>query len=116
MLLPLKSNEKEDLTLLFTQPVDVLVDFCKLAIDFIHNGLNIKLYSTAASKLGVEEKTIENCILALVQILILSCKHKISDEDLKESLLNLEFKEEQTIVLVKFYNSRKKDIVSILEV
>lgn len=58
-------------------PFTVVVDFCKLAIDFIQNGNNMKLYSMAAQKLQVEAESVQNCVYGLVNLLLLSCKHKV---------------------------------------
>lgn len=56
----------------------VLVDFCKLAIDFLLNGPNLKLCNAAAQKLQVECETIENAVYGLINLLLQSCKHKVS--------------------------------------
>lgn len=55
----------------------VVVDFCKLAIDFIQNGNNTKLYNVAAQKLQIEVESVQNCVYGLVNLLLLSCKHKV---------------------------------------
>lgn len=57
--------------------VTVIVDFCKLAIDFLQNGPNTKLYVNASKKLNVEVEIVQNCIYGLVNLLLLSCKHKV---------------------------------------
>lgn len=56
----------------------VIVDFCKLAIDFLQNGCNMKLYINASKKLNVEVDVVQNCIYGLVNLLLLSCKHKVT--------------------------------------
>lgn len=98
MLLSLRSDHKEHLTLLKNQPVQgilniiyfknnlfklkvkfpVVVDFCKLAIDFLQNGPNLKLYGIAAQKLGQEQEAVQNCVYGLVNLLLLSCRHKVN--------------------------------------
>lgn len=96
MLLSLRNDHKEHLSLLFNHSpsgttnnlkdllyfytktkFSVVVDFCKLAIDFLQNGPNIKLYNTAAQKLHVEPEVVQNCIFGLVNLLLESCKHKV---------------------------------------
>lgn len=98
MLLSLRSDHKEHLTLLTDQSVQgirryfknkmlkisaligsvsVVVDFCKLAIDFLQNGPNVKLYGRAAQKLGHDQEAVQNCVYGLVNLLLLSCRHKV---------------------------------------
>lgn len=96
MLLSLRSDHKEHLALLTNQPVQgsnehlikpskrhsiclftVVVDFCKLAIDFLQNGPNLKLYTVAAQKLAHEQDAVQNCVYGLVNLLLLSCRHKV---------------------------------------
>lgn len=79
MLISLRADHKEHLNLLTSQPVGVIVDFCKLAIDFLQHGPNEKRYNTAASKLNVETDNVQNCIYGLINLLLLSCKHKVSN-------------------------------------
>lgn len=55
----------------------MVVDFCKLAAEFIQNGPNLKRYSTAAQRLEVEIDTVQNCVYGLVNLLLLSCRHKV---------------------------------------
>lgn len=55
----------------------VLVDFCKLALDFLQKGPNNKLYNTAAQKLEVDPTVIENAVYGLLNLLLESCKHKV---------------------------------------
>lgn len=95
MLLSLHADHKEHLKLLTNQPpqgkiinklnhrlqkillIPVVVDFCKLAIDFLQNGPNLKLYASAANKLEVEPESVQNCVYGLLNLLLLSCKHKV---------------------------------------
>lgn len=94
MLISLRSDHKEHLQLLTKQPIQgiyfyyqwflknnvqilVIVDFCKLALDFLQNGPNVKRYTTAAQKLEVTVDVVQNCIYGLINLLVLSCKHKV---------------------------------------
>lgn len=95
MLISLRNDHKEHLSLLSNQSVQsctfnklmllllifvfsVLIDFCKLAIDFLQAGPNLKLYGAAAEKLSVELDVVQNCVYGLVNLLLLSCKHKVN--------------------------------------
>ncbi|XP_018571313.1 COMM domain-containing protein 2 [Anoplophora glabripennis] len=110
MLISLRSDHKEHLQLLTKQPIQVIVDFCKLALDFLQNGPNLKRYTTAAQKLEVEVDVVQNCIFGLTNLLILSCKHKLSEADFRDSVLTIGFSHEQQVVLSKFYESKQNDI------
>ncbi|KAJ8978179.1 hypothetical protein NQ317_009667 [Molorchus minor] len=111
MLISLRSDHKEHLELLTKQPIQV--DFCKLAIDFLQNGPNLKRYTTAAQKLDVSVDVVQNCIYGLINLLLLSCRHKailLSEADFRDSVLTLGFSEEQQAVLSKLYESKQNDI------
>ncbi|KAJ8920910.1 hypothetical protein NQ315_015703 [Exocentrus adspersus] len=110
MLISLRSDHKEHLQLLTTQPLQVVVDFCKLALDFLQNGPNLKRYTTAAQKLEVDVDVVQNCVFGLINLLILSCKHKLSEADFRDSVLTLGFSQEHQAVLSKFYESKQNDI------
>lgn len=115
MLLSLRNDHKEHLSLLISQSTQVVVDFCKLSIDFLHNGPNNKLYKSAAHKLEVETEVVQNCVHGLVNLLLLSCKHKLSEADFRDSVLTLGFNNEQQIVLNEFYKTKSAEIESALE-
>lgn len=91
------------------------MDFCKLAIDFLQNGPNSKLYTTAAEKLHVDTEAVQNCIFGLLQLLLLSCKHQLSPADFRDSVLTLGFETEQENILSKFYESKKNDICQLVK-
>lgn len=55
----------------------MVIDFCKLAVDFIQNGPNTKRYNTAAQKLEVDPDVVSNCIYGLVNLLLTACKNKV---------------------------------------
>jgi hypothetical protein len=85
-----------------------------LAIDFLQKGPNLKLYAAAAEKLSVELDTVQNCIHGLVHLLLLSCKHKLSEADFKDSILTLGFNSDQQSILYKFYESKKSEVEQII--
>ncbi|XP_045470288.1 COMM domain-containing protein 2 [Harmonia axyridis] len=114
MLISLRNDHKEHLNLLKDQSVQVVVDFCKLAIDYLNNGPNTKLYATAGEKLSVPVENIQNTVLGLVNLLILSCQHKLSEADFRDSILTLGFNDEQEVILNKFYQRKKVEISQIL--
>lgn len=131
MLLSLRNDHKVHLDLLTDQPpqgilalnnnlawfklvFSVVVDFCKLAIDFLQHGTNFELYTTAAAKLNVAFETVQNCVYGIVNLLLLSCKHELSEADFRDSILTLGFGPDQQTILCKFYKSKQKDVTEVL--
>ncbi|XP_060518823.1 COMM domain-containing protein 2-like isoform X1 [Cylas formicarius] len=135
MLLSLSNEHKEHLQLLINQPERVILDFCKLAGEFLQNGINQKKYLTAAQKLDVGIDTIQNCIFGIINLLLLGCKNEVgynffkhlfiqvqifpsnvvpktrlSEQDFRDSILSLGFTEEIQAVLSKFYQAKQHEI------
>ncbi|XP_014220579.1 COMM domain-containing protein 2 [Trichogramma pretiosum] len=92
----------------------VLPDFCKLAIDYLQKGPNLKIYSAAAQKLQVEPKIIRSSVEALLNFLFECCKNKLSIEDLKETISSLGFPEEHGTVLCDLYTLKSQEISDAL--
>ncbi|XP_044750435.1 COMM domain-containing protein 2-like [Coccinella septempunctata] len=114
MLISLRNDHKEHLNLLKDQSTQVLVNFCKLSIDYLNNGPNEKLYSTASEKLGVTADDIQKCVYGLVNLLMLSCQHRLSEADFRDSILTLGFNDDQEAILNKFFQSKKSEVIKIL--
>ncbi|CAG9825581.1 unnamed protein product [Phaedon cochleariae] len=116
MLISLRSDHKLHLQILMLQPIQVIIDFCKLAMDFLQNGPNMKRYHTAAQKLEVEVEIVQNCVYGLINLLLMSSQHKLSDADFRDSVLTLGFSQEQQSILSKFYESKQKEIQELMKV
>ncbi|XP_039295338.1 COMM domain-containing protein 2-like [Nilaparvata lugens] len=114
MILNLKEEHKAHLSLLFKQPVNVLQDFCKLALEYLVRGSKPKLYSSAAQKLEVEPDDIENAVEGIVFLLIESSKNKLNELDFRDTLLTVGFSEEQQAVLSELYKSKEKELNEVL--
>ncbi|KDR21157.1 COMM domain-containing protein 2 [Zootermopsis nevadensis] len=114
MLLSLKEDHKQHISVLIPQPTNVLQDFCKMALDFLRKGPTPKLYQTAAQKLDVQPEVIQNAVGGLVNLLVESCKHQLSDLDFRDSVLTLGFSEEQQETLEVFYKGKKQEISDAL--
>jgi len=110
MLLSLRDDQKQHLTILISQPTNVLQDFCKLALDFLQKGPTPKLYQTAAQKLNVQPEIIRNAIEGLVNFIVESSRHQLSDLDFRDSVLTLGFSEEHQQILEVFYKGKKQEI------
>ncbi|KAH9634060.1 hypothetical protein HF086_001262 [Spodoptera exigua] len=114
MIIFLSELQKEHLGLLNQHSVQVLIDFCKLALDFLNNGANQKKYSIAAEKLDVSITAVQNLVHALVYLIVEACRLNLTDADLKSSLAIAGFSTEQQEVLVKLYNTKKAELSDAL--
>lgn len=114
MLLSLKDDHKQHFSLLISQPTNVLQDFCRLALDFLQKGPTPKLYQTAAQKLNVQPEIIRNAVEGLVNLLMESCRHQLSELDFRDSVLALGFSEEHQETLELFYMGKKQEICDAL--
>ncbi|XP_012537870.1 COMM domain-containing protein 2 [Monomorium pharaonis] len=115
MLLMLKPDHKKHVLFLAEQLLPVLQDFCKLALDYLQKGPNIKVYNAAAQKLNVELDVIKNSVEGLVNLLLESCKHKLSAEDFRDSVIALGFTEDKEAILSKLYSVKKDEVSDALE-
>ncbi|XP_076166877.1 COMM domain-containing protein 2-like [Ptiloglossa arizonensis] len=114
MLLTLKPDHKKHVLLLTEHAPQVLQDFCKLALDYLQKGPNIKLYNAAAQKLEVEVNVIKNSVEGLVNLLLESCRYKLNSEDFRDSVIALGFSEDQEAILSKLYNTKKDEVLNVL--
>ncbi|XP_049801650.1 COMM domain-containing protein 2 isoform X1 [Schistocerca nitens] len=114
MLLTLIDDHKKHLSLLIAQTPQVLQDFCKLALDFLRKGANMKLYHTAANKLGVQLEAIRNVVEGLVNLFVESSKHELTAADFKDTLVTLGFTDQHQEVLCSFYEGVKSEIRDVL--
>ncbi|XP_018314941.1 COMM domain-containing protein 2 [Mycetomoellerius zeteki] len=115
MLLTLKPDHKKHMLFLVEQSSPVLQDFCKLALDYLQKGPNVKVYNAAAQKLNVELDVIKNSVEGLVNLLLESCKYKLSTEDFRDSIVALGFTEDKEAILSKLYNVKKDEVSDALE-
>ncbi|XP_026764374.1 COMM domain-containing protein 2-like [Galleria mellonella] len=114
MIIFLSELQKEHLDLLHKHSIQVLIDFCKLTIDYLNNGVNPKKHNIAAEKLNVPMTVVQNLVHALVYLIIEACKHNLSESDFKSSLALAGFSTEQQEILVKLYNTKKTELSSAL--
>ncbi|XP_011164466.1 COMM domain-containing protein 2 [Solenopsis invicta] len=115
MLLTLKPDHKKHILFLADQSSPVLQDFCKLAVDYLQKGPNVKVYNAAAQKLNVELNVIKQSVEGLVNLLLESCKHKLSAEDFRDSVVALGFTEDKEAILSKLYSVKKDEVSGALE-
>lgn len=115
MLLTLKPDHKKHVLFLAEQSLPVLQDFCKLALDYLQKGPNVKVYNAAAQKLNVELDVIKNSVEGLVNLLLESCKHKLSAENFRDSVVALGFTEDKEAILSKLYSIKRDEVSDALE-
>ncbi|XP_013166571.1 PREDICTED: COMM domain-containing protein 2-like [Papilio xuthus] len=116
MIIFLSELQKEHLDVLHKQSLQVLVDFCKLTIDYLNNGINSEKYTIAAEKLGISVAYIQNLIQALAYLILEGCKHNLSETDFKSSLALAGFSNEHQQVLLKLYITKKDELSSALNI
>ncbi|PZC87085.1 hypothetical protein B5X24_HaOG201321 [Helicoverpa armigera] len=114
MIILLSELQKEHLSLLNQHSVQVLIDFCKLALDYLNNGSNEKKYSIASEKLNVSITEVQNLVHALVYLIVEASRLNLSDADLKSSLAIAGFSTEQQEVLAKLHNTKKAELSDAL--
>ncbi|XP_023705076.1 COMM domain-containing protein 2 isoform X2 [Cryptotermes secundus] len=88
MLLSLKDDHKQHISLLISQPTN--------------------------EKLDVQPEIIRNAVEGLVNLLVESCRHQLSDIDFHDTVLTLGFSEEHQETLESFYRGKKQEIYDVL--
>ncbi|CAK1599833.1 unnamed protein product [Parnassius mnemosyne] len=116
MIIFLSELQKEHLDILHKQSTQVVVDYCKLTIDYLNNGFNQKKCSLAAEKLNVSPTNIQNSIQALAYLIVEGCKHNLSELDFKSSLAIAGFTDEKQQVILKLYITKKVELSSALNI
>ncbi|XP_076650570.1 COMM domain-containing protein 2-like isoform X2 [Halictus rubicundus] len=65
-------------------------------------------------KLEVEVNVIKHSVEGLVNLLLESCRYKLSTEDFRDSVIALGFSEDQEAILSKLYNVKRDEILGVL--
>ncbi|KOB66764.1 COMM domain-containing protein 2 [Operophtera brumata] len=114
MIIFLSELQKEHLNLLHQYPTQVLIDFCKLSLDYLSNGINAKKYNVAAEKLNITVSDVQNLILALIYLIVEGSKHNLSESDFKSSLAIAGFSDEKQLVLARLHTAKKPELSQAL--
>jgi hypothetical protein len=114
MLIVLGDEHKEHLSFLSTVNVEVVTEFCRLAIDFLKNGVTAKVYQSASQKLGVDLETVQHGVEGLMYLMTECAKLMVSEVDFQDSVMVLGFPEELNTELLKLYLENRKEIRAIL--
>ncbi|XP_038121686.1 COMM domain-containing protein 2 [Culex quinquefasciatus] len=110
----IKQEQDKHLKFVLNQPEEVLIEFCKLAIDYINNGINEKKCTAASKNLETTFDTVKSCVEALVCLLIDCTKLHITEEDFR-SLGTLNFSPEQIAILWQFVSSKRTLVETVLK-
>lgn len=114
MLVVLNDQQKANLSLLGDFDDNVASEFCKIAVGFIRNGVNPKMYQTAAIKLEIEVEKVRKCVEALMFLMAEMSKALVSEVDFQDSLLMIGFSEDLIATLLRLYLENRDEIRSIL--
>ncbi|KAL1398544.1 hypothetical protein pipiens_008880 [Culex pipiens pipiens] len=110
----IKQEQDKHLKFVLNQPEEVLIEFCKLAIDYINNVINEKKCTAASKNLETTFDTVKSCVEALVCLLIDCTKLHITEEDFR-SLGTLNFSPEQIAILWQFVSSKRILVETVLK-
>uniref|UniRef100_A0A2M4AX85 Putative comm domain-containing protein 2 n=2 Tax=Anopheles triannulatus TaxID=58253 RepID=A0A2M4AX85_9DIPT len=110
-----RNEQGKQLGFLLTQPDEVLIEFCKFAIEYIGAGINEKKCTVAAKKLGTTYEIVRSALEALVALLIDSTKLAISEREFTASLQTLDgINEKQIEILWQFVISKRNLVDNIM--
>ncbi|XP_065063471.1 COMM domain-containing protein 2-like [Rhopilema esculentum] len=115
MLVVLGDQQKADLQLLGDFDENVAREFCKIAVGFIRNGVNPKMYQTAASKLEIAVENVKRCVEGLMFLMTETSKSYVNELDFQDSLMMVGFSEELTSTLLRLYMEHRDEIRSVLQ-
>uniref|UniRef100_A0A182SCZ4 COMM domain-containing protein n=1 Tax=Anopheles maculatus TaxID=74869 RepID=A0A182SCZ4_9DIPT len=112
----IRPGQANQLRFLLEQPEEVLIEFCKLAIEYINSGINEKKCTVAAKKLSTTYETVRGALEALVALLIDSTKMAISEREfygaIQTSLENIDQK--QSEILWQFITSKRNLVDNVM--
>ncbi|XP_035900659.1 COMM domain-containing protein 2 [Anopheles stephensi] len=112
----IRPEQAIQLRFLLEQPEEVLIEFCKLAIEYINSGINEKKCTVAAKKLSSTYDTVRGALEALVALLIDSTKIAISEREfyaaVQTSLEGIDQK--QSEILWQFITSKRNLVDNVM--
>eukprot|EP00038_Savillea_parva_P008892 m.179860 g.179860 ORF g.179860 m.179860 type:complete len:202 (-) comp14872_c0_seq1:24-629(-) len=102
-LLVLSPEHKRHLQLLSSVDEEAVLEFGRLALDFVLKGVNPKVYTAAGKKLGVSAGDVQNGVQGLMFLFSESAKLKMSQMDFNDSVMILGFPEGLHTLLLELY-------------
>ncbi|XP_040152526.1 COMM domain-containing protein 2 [Anopheles arabiensis] len=112
----IRPEQAKQLRFLLDQPEEVLIEFCKLAIEYINSGINEKKCTVAAKKLSTTYETVRGALEALVALLIDSTKLALSEREFHtvvQAALET-INEKQSEILWQFITSKRTLVDNVL--
>ncbi|XP_058118014.1 COMM domain-containing protein 2 [Anopheles ziemanni] len=111
----IRLEQGKQLAFLLEQPEEVLIEFCKLAIEYINAGVNDKKCTVAAKKLSTTYETVRGALEALVALLIDSTKLAIAEREFYAAIASLDsINEKQSEILWQFVISKRNLVDNVL--
>jgi len=114
MLLTLDEKHKKDILFLKDLPPKVVTEFCKIALTFIREGSNTKIFAQAAEKLEVDVDVVSHAVQGIAYFMTEASKRLLSEIDFIDSLLLLQFDKELAEKLKNVYLGRRAEIREIM--
>lgn len=115
MPLTISEDHKAHLSLLIPQEAPVVGEFCRLAIQFLKQGVNPRVFNSAANKLKVQPNEIEEAIRALVYLLSHCTQATASKDEFNQLLLSLGFSEDAAQVLTETFTQNEPELKMYLK-
>jgi len=109
-VLVLDEKHKSDLGFINDKPNEIINEFARVAIEFINNGANPKLYTGAARALNVDVRQIEAVVQAIAHLFSEAAKYAVSEVDFVATLALLGFAKEQADRLKDIFMENKANI------
>jgi len=114
MLLILSDDHKDHLSFLTGVSADVAEEFCRISVEFLKKGVNLKIYQSAAGKLGESAETVQHGVEGLMHLLSEGTRLQLSEVDFADSVISLGFDAELQHVLTRAYLDNADEIRSVL--
>ncbi|XP_069188722.1 COMM domain-containing protein 2 [Procambarus clarkii] len=115
MSLSLSEEHKRHLSLLVHHDTTVVKEFCRLATQFVKHGVNHRVFTSAATKLGVLPTQVEDAIKALVFLLSHCTQAATSQSEFQELTISLGFNEAAVSVLTDVYTQHEVELKDYLK-
>ena len=107
MLLNISNENLKHLAFLHDAGDEIVQEFVNISLQFLTSGINPKIFKVAAQKLDAEESVVKNAVIGLMQLFSEATKYKLSDEDLYDSLIALDFSETVSKIVKKAFSTAK---------
>eukprot|EP00036_Acanthoecidae_sp_10tr_P010887 CAMPEP_0182925368 /NCGR_PEP_ID=MMETSP0105_2-20130417/9376_1 /TAXON_ID=81532 ORGANISM="Acanthoeca-like sp., Strain 10tr" /NCGR_SAMPLE_ID=MMETSP0105_2 /ASSEMBLY_ACC=CAM_ASM_000205 /LENGTH=201 /DNA_ID=CAMNT_0025063215 /DNA_START=41 /DNA_END=646 /DNA_ORIENTATION=- len=109
-LLVLSAEHKAHLRLLAEVDEEAVLEFGRLALDFVLKGTNTKVYSAAGKKLGVSAADVRNGVQGLMFLFTESSKLRMTQMDFNDTVMILGFPQGLHSLLLALFNEHCETI------